>query len=366
MNVPFVDLTAQYERYKASLDRAMQNVIAETAFISGKYAAAFEHAFGEYTGHAHVLACANGTDAIELALDALGVGKGDEVIVPALSWISTAEVVGTRGATPVFVDIDETFTIDPTKIEERITERTKGIIPVHLYGCPADMPAIMRIAEQHDLFVIEDCAQAHGAMINDQMVSTFGIAGTYSFYPGKNLGAYGDAGGLVTDQEQIATTARMLANHGQPRKHEHLMEGRNSRMDGLQAAILTAKLPHLETWTEERIANAARYDALLQSNTDLTLPFTPNGRRHVYHLYVVQHDNRDGLSSYLNEQGIQTAVHYPTPMPLMPCYAHQGHTAADFPVAAAACERILSLPMFPELSEAQISYVAEKLADYGG
>lgn len=366
MHVPFVDLKAQYERYQTDIDRAIQSVISETAFISGKYATAFEQAFGAYTRHAHVLACANGTDAIELALDALGVTEGDEVIVPALSWISTSEAVGTRGATPVFVDIDETYTIDPLKIEERITERTKGIIPVHLYGCPANMPAIMKIAEAHDLFVVEDCAQAHGANINGQMVSTYGIAGTYSFYPGKNLGAYGDAGGLVTDQEEIADTARMLANHGQPKKHEHLKEGRNSRMDGLQAAILTAKLPHLETWTEERIQHARHYETLLQSNPDLTLPFTPENYRHVYHLYVIQHEDRDGLSRHLKNVGVQTSIHYPTPLPLLPCYEYQGHAAADFPVASKACERILSLPMFPELSQAQIGFVADQIATYGG
>lgn len=365
MKVPFVDLQAQYQRYKTEIDRAVSQVIHETAFISGKYATAFEYAFGEYTGLSHVVACANGTDAIEIALDALNVGKGDEVIVPALSWISTAEAVGTRGATPVFVDIDATYTIDPDKIEERITKRTKGIIPVHLYGCPANMPAIMAIAEKHNLFVLEDCAQAHGARINDQMVSTFGIAGTYSFYPGKNLGAYGDAGGVVTNHEQIAQKVRIIANHGQPKKHEHLIEGRNSRMDGLQAAILSAKLNHLDQWTEERIRNAQRYNEALIGFPNVTLPFTPEGFKHVYHLYVIRHNDRDGLAEHLHENGIATSVHYPTPMPLMPCYGHLGYTEEDFPVAALYAKEILSLPMYPEMTEEQVNYVAETIIAYG-
>lgn len=365
MNVPFVDLHAQYLRYRSEIDAAIASVIADTAFIGGWRIKTFEEDFSSYAQVAHTIGCANGTDSLEMILDALGVQAGDEIIVPALSWISTAEVVGTRGATPVFVDIDNTFTINPELIEERITPRTKGIIPVHLYGCPANMPRIMEIAEKHGLFVIEDCAQAHGARIDSQNVATFGIAASFSFYPGKNLGAYGDAGAVVTDHIELADRIRMIANHGQPKKHDHQIEGRNSRLDTLQAAILTAKLPYLPLWTAERQRNAARYNTLLQ-NSDLTLPFKPEGREHVYHLYVVQSNDRANLMKHLDEHNIGNAVHYPTPMPLMPCYAKFKHTAADFPVAIAACERIVSLPMYPELTEDQQHYVADVIQRFNG
>lgn len=363
MNIPFVDLHAQYLRYQKEIDAALADTIAKSAYIGGPAVKDFEAAFSAYSGVSQTIACANGTDSMEMLLDALGVGPGDEVIVPALSWISTAEVVGTRGATPVFVDIDESYTINPELIEASITERTRGIIPVHLYGCPADMPRIMEIAEKNQLFVIEDCAQAHGAAVAGQGVSQFGIAGSYSFYPGKNLGAYGDAGAVVTESEELAHQVRMLANHGQPKKHLHLMEGRNSRMDGLQAAVLNAKLPYLETWTEERRMNAARYHQALK-DLPLTLPHEPSDRRHVYHLYVIQSDRRDELMSHLQSQGVACAIHYPTPMPLMPCYAQRGWTVGDFPMAEKACKGILSLPLYPELSEEQIAYVAEQIARF--
>lgn len=363
MKIPFVDLHAQYLRYRQELDAAIAGTIETSAYIGGPAVKDFEAAFSDYCGVAQTIACANGTDSMEMLLDALGVGPGDEVIVPALSWISSAEVVGTRGATPVFVDIDESYTIDPKLIEARITARTRGIIPVHLYGCPADMPWIMEIAEKHQLFVIEDCAQAHGAAIAGRGVSQFGIAGSYSFYPGKNLGAYGDAGAVVTESEELARQVRMLANHGQPEKHQHLIEGRNSRMDGLQAAVLKAKLPHLETWTEERRMNAARYHQALK-DLPLTLPHEPSDRRHVYHLYVVHTERRNELMEHLQSNGVACAIHYPTPMPLMPCYAKGGWKAGDFPMAEKACEGILSLPMYPELREEQIAYVAEQIARF--
>lgn len=365
MNVPFVDLHAQYLRYRTEIDAAIAGVIADTAFIGGERIKNFESNFSNYTEVAHTIACANGTDSLEMILDALGVQAGDEIIVPALSWISTAEVVGTRGATPVFVDIDKTYTIDPELIEERITPRTKGIMPVHLYGCPANMPRIMEIAEKHGLFVIEDCAQAHGARVKQQNIATFGVAASFSFYPGKNLGAYGDAGAVVTDHIELADHIRMIANHGQPKKHDHQIEGRNSRLDTLQAAILNAKLPYLPLWTAERQRNAARYNTLLQAS-GLTLPFTPEEREHVYHLYVVQTESRTAFMKHLNDHNVGHAVHYPTPMPLMPCYAKFKHASADFPVAAAACARIVSLPMYAELSEEQQQYVADVIQRFNG
>jgi dTDP-4-amino-4,6-dideoxygalactose transaminase len=360
MNVPFVDLHRQYLRIKDEIDAAIAGVIQDSAYIGGDRVTQFEREFAEWLGVEHVVACANGTDSIEMLLDAFGVGPGDEVIVPALSWISTAEAVGTQGATPVFVDIDATYCIDATKIEEKITPRTKGIIPVHLYGCPANMPTIMAIAERHSLFVLEDCAQAHGAMINGQKVGTFGHAASFSFYPGKNLGAYGDAGGVATNDAETARKVRMIANHGQPQKHTHLIEGRNSRMDGIQAAVLLVKLRYLDQWTAERIEAAARYNELL-AQSGLTLPSTPEGCQHVFHLYVVQSDNRDALAIRLGQAGITTAIHYPQPMPVMECYRSLQIPIEDYSIAAAACQRILSLPMFAELTAEEQHFVAKSI-----
>ncbi len=361
MTVPFVDLHRQYLRHQAELDAAIAKVISETAFIGGRYADQFEADFAQWLGVEHVIGCANGTDAIEILLDAFGVGPGDEVIVPAMTWVSTAEAVGTRGARPIFVDVNETKTMDPERIAERITARTKGIIPVHLYGCPADMPRIMGIAEQHSLFVLEDCAQAHGATIKGQKIGTWGHAATFSFYPGKNLGAYGDAGGMVTNDNALATKARMIANHGQPKKHTHLLEGRNSRLDGLQGAILSVKLRHLDMWTAERQAHAAAYDVGLAS-AGLRLPVRPDRRTSVHHLYVIEHDDRDALREQLAAEGIQTAIHYPHALPTMPCYGEWNASAReDFPIATAMSDRIVSIPMFPELTEAERDHVIDNL-----
>lgn len=363
MTIPFVDLRAQYERYRDELDAAMANVMAETAFISGKHAAAFEQAFAKYAQRDHAIACANGTDSLEVLLDCLGLEAGDEVIVPALSWISTSEVVGTRGAKPVFVDIDASYTLDPAALEAAITERTVGVIPVHLYGRPANMPAIMAVAETHELWVLEDCAQAHGAEWNGQRIATFGDCASFSFYPGKNLGAYGDAGGMVTNDDAIARVARMICNHGQPQKHQHMMEGRNSRMDGLQAAVLNVKLQYIETWTEERRQVANWYRELLPGS-GVELPVEDGNHRVVYHLFVVQCDNRNGLRDHLKAHGISTGIHYPTPLPLMPCYAAFGLSAADFPVAARACDRMLSLPIYPEMTRDMVAHVAEHIRSF--
>ena len=363
MEIPFVDLHAQYMSLKPEMDNALAAVIAETAFISGKHAAKFEKAFAEYLGLPHVVACANGTDTLEILLQAMGVGPGDEVIVPALSWISTSEAVSTVGGTPVFVDVDEFATINVKLIEDAITERTKVIIPVHLYGQPADMPAIMEIAAKHKLLVLEDCAQSHGARINGQMVGTFGTASSFSFYPGKNLGAYGDAGGLATNDQALAEKCRMIANHGQKAKHQHFIEGRNSRMDGLQAAVLNVKLPHLDTWTDKRIENAGYYDSIL--NQEFVESFmVRDGARHVFHLYVIQTMERDALKSHLEAHGISVGIHYPTPLPLLDCYKHLNFTEADFPIASHICQSILSLPMYPELTKEQIDRVAEVIEGF--
>jgi dTDP-4-amino-4,6-dideoxygalactose transaminase len=359
MNIPFVDLKAQYFAIKESIDNAIAGVIGDSAFIGGEYVKKFENAFAAHLGAQHCIGCANGTDSIEILLKAFNIGKGDEVIVPALSWISTSEAVTAIGATPVFVDIEpDYYTIDVSRIEEKITPATKAIIPVHLYGHPADMPGLMKIAAKHNLYIIEDCAQSHDAEVASKKTGTWGNAASFSFYPGKNLGAYGDAGCMTTDNSEVAALARMIANHGQIKKHQHIIEGRNSRLDGLQAAILSAKLPHLNKWTEARIRNSGQYTQLLQRSS-LILPKTKKDARHVFHLYVVRVKNRDFVMAELKKNGIETFVHYPKALPFLKAYEYLKHVPQHFPVAAAAQDEILSLPMYPELSQPAIEYVAQ-------
>jgi dTDP-4-amino-4,6-dideoxygalactose transaminase len=357
MKIPFVDLYAQYLSIKNDIDTAIENVIKNSSYIGGSAVADFEKSFADYIGVTNVIGCANGTDSLEILLQSFGIGKGDEVIVPAASWISTSESVTAVGAIPVFVDIEEDyFTIDVSQIEKAITVNTKAIMPVHLYGHPADMSAIMQIAKKHNLIVIEDCAQAHGAAINGQKIGTFGHASSFSFYPGKNLGAYGDAGCMATNDIAIATKARMIANHGQQGKHNHLIEGRNSRLDGLYAAILSVKLPYIEKWTEARIKHAATYSLLLQSKKVFT-PKVKIGYTHVFHLYVIKSDERTELKNLLQQNQIETAIHYPTALPFLPCYESRNFQPKDFPVAFSCQSKILSLPMFAELTIDQIEKV---------
>ena len=360
MKVPFVDLKAQYLSIKDDLDAAIATVVAETAFVSGRYAAAFESEFAEYLGARHCVAVANGTDAIEIALRSVGVEPGDEIILPANTFIATAEGVSNIGAIPIFVDIDPIyFNIDPAKIEEKITPRTRAIIPVHLYGLPAEMDEILRIARTHDLKVVEDCAQAHGSTYKGKRVGTFGAAATFSFYPSKNLGAFGDAGAIVTNDGETASRARLIANHGQAAKNRHTIIGRNSRMDGIQAAVLSVKLRHLETWLEARRSHAARYSELLGDR--FAVPAAPECSRHTYHLYVTRVPNRDGVVGQLSAAGIETGIHYPTPIPFMEAYADLGYKPEDLPVAAAQMDELLSLPMYAELTDEMIEYVCDNL-----
>ena len=364
MKIPFVDLYAQYQSIKTAIDAAIEKTIVSSSYIGGAAIKDFEQAFSTYTGVKHVVACANGTDSMEIILKAWGIGEGDEVIVPAHSWISTSEAVGNVGATPVFVDVEaDYFTMDVSLIEKAITSRTRVIIPVHLYGHPADMPAIMLLAVKHQLKVLEDCAQSHGASINGKKTGTFGHAASYSFYPGKNLGAYGDAGCMATNDDALAETIRMIANHGQKGKHNHVMEGRNSRLDGLQAAILSAKLPHLEEWTTARINNAAQYTKLLQGSSVKT-PIVKAGYKHVYHLYVIKTANRKELIESLKENDIETAIHYPTALPFLPCYANRNYRPEDFPVAFANQSQILSIPLFAELSAIQIENITSLIHSF--
>lgn len=361
MRVPFVDLKAQYSSIKDEVGEAIMRVVDQTAFVAGKYATTFESEFAEYIGASNCVAVANGTDAIEIALAALGIGHGDEVIVPANTFFATAEAVANIGAEVVFVDCEPNFyNIDTTKIEEKITPRTKAIVPVHLYGLPAEMDAVMQIASKHGLKVIEDCAQAHGAKCKGRTVGTFGDAATFSFYPGKNLGAYGDAGAIVTNDDEIAERCRLIANHGQPTKYRHTIIGRNSRMDGIQAAVLSVKLRHLDGWLDARRANAARYNSLL-AQTGIALPTTPENFTHTYHLYVIRLKTRDAVAAKLNEAGIDTGLHYPTALPFLEVYADKNYQPSDFPVAHSQMGELLSLPMYAELTDEMIEYVCENL-----
>jgi dTDP-4-amino-4,6-dideoxygalactose transaminase len=354
MPVPFADLRLQYQNIKAEIDGAIAAVIGDSAFIRGSHVDAFEQEFARAADIKHCVSCANGTDALYLAMAALKVRPGDEVITTAHSWISTAAMITHAGATPVFCDTDGlTFTIDPAAIEAAITPRTVGIIPVHLYGQPADMDAIMAIARKHKLWVVEDCAQAHLARYDGQPIGTFGIAATYSFYPGKNLGAMGDAGAVVTDDNELAEQMAMLARHGGLVKHQHQIEGINSRLDGLQAAILSAKLPHLPAWTAARQQAAGVYDAGLNQIEGIEVPQVGKDRSHVYHLYTIKHPRRDALAAHLNKNGVQTAINYPTALPFLAAYARFKHRPEQFPNAYRDQSRILSLPMFAEITPMQ-------------
>jgi dTDP-4-amino-4,6-dideoxygalactose transaminase len=361
MRVPFVDLSAQYQAHRADFDGAVAAVIQANAFIGGKPVQEFERAFADAYGVRHCVACGNGTDAIYIVLRMLGVGPGDEVITSAASWISTSETISQAGATPVFVDVDEHFLIDVDLLEKAITPRTRAVIPVHLYGQAAQMERIAALCRTNNLRLIEDCAQAHFAQWAGRRVGTFGDAGTFSFYPGKNLGAWGDAGAIVTNDDELARLSRMYSNHGALVKHQHEMEGINSRMDGLQAALLTAKLRFINSWTSARQRVAAQYDRLLAGVGDLEVPTVRAGATHVYHLYVVRTAHRDELRAFLTEQGIETAIHYPTALPLLPAYKRLGVPPGSIPRAAGNQHRILSLPIYPELRSDMIEFVVESI-----
>jgi len=361
--VRFVDLSEQYKSNRQAIDAAIAQVIADSSFIRGPFVERFEREFAEFLGVRHCISCGNGTDAIYIALRALGLEPGDEVITTAHSWISTSETITQAGGRVVFVDTDGvTFTIDPALIEAKVTPRTRGLIVVHLYGQPADLDPILAIAARHNLWVIEDCAQAHGATYGGRKVGTFGTIATFSFYPGKNLGAMGDAGCLVTNSDRLASFAGSFARHGGKGVHE--MEGINSRMDGLQGAVLSAKLPHLAAWNAARRNIAARYDRLLHGVGDVEVPHQAPGREHVYHLYVVRTRHRDRLRAFLADRGIETGINYPCALPLLKAYARLDHTPEDFPRAYADQSRILSLPIYPEMTDQLVDHVAGQIADH--
>lgn len=360
--IPFADLYSQYQSIKSEIDDAIAAVIRESAYIRGPYVERFEAEFAEVIGVPHCISCGNGTDALYIAMHALGVEPGDEVITTAHSWIATSETITQAGGQVVFCDTErDSFNIDVTQVEAKITHRTVGIIPVHLNGLPANMDAIMAIAQKHKLWVIEDCAQAHLAKHRGRQVGTFGQAATFSFYPGKNLGAMGDAGAIVTADQELARRMAMFARHGGLRKGDHQIEGINSRLDGLQAAILSVKLRHLPEWTRTRQLKAAIYDSMLGQAKGLSTPQRIDELEHVYHIYAVRHERRDEMAKMLSEQGIQTGINYPVALPFLPAYERFGHVPADFPNAWHNQFRVLSLPLYPEITDEQQSLVAQSV-----
>ena len=364
MNIPLVDLKTQYLSIKPEIDSAIQRVIDNTAFIMGKEVAQFEEAFAEYCGAKYAVGVSSGTGALFLALLAHGVGPGDEVITTPFTFFATGESISTVGATPVFVDIDPvTYNIDPNLIEAAITPRTKAIMPVHLYGQPADMDAINAIAAKHGLAVIEDAAQAHGSRYNGQRAGVLGDSACFSFYPSKNLGCYGDGGAVVTNDPKVAEEVAKLRNHGRMTKYEHDELGYGHRLDGIQAAILGAKLPHLDDWNAGRRDRAARYNDLL-ADLPVTTPWNLPNTEPVYHCYTIRLEegfDRDAVVQQLKDNGVGVGVHYPIPLHLQPAYDFLGLPEGSYPVSEQASRQVLSLPLYAELTDEQQDYVVEVL-----
>ena len=417
MQVPFLDLKAQYKQIESEVVPSVTEAMAEGMFIGGPQVLGFEEEFAHYCDSKYCIGVGSGTDALRFALMAAGIGPGDTVITVPNTFIATTEAISQVGAIPVFVDVDpQTYTMDPQKLEQLLNEkytqlnlsrlssrssrsyqgeildrdersgfhrdqpkkpntpnklnqpkkphRLRAIIPVHLYGQPADMDPILEIARQYGLVVIEDACQAHGALYKNRKVGSLSTAGCFSFYPGKNLGAFGEAGAVVTRDEEMAKKMRMIRDHGQAKKYFHDLEGYNGRLDAIQAAVLRIKLKRLKDWNQSRRKNAALYNELLQDVPGITLPVEAEFAESVYHLYVILADNRDGLQKFLSEKGISTGLHYPLPLHLQKAYAYLGYAMGDFPVAEHAAERLLSLPMYPELTEEQIEYVCTSIKEY--
>ncbi|MFY7964208.1 MAG: DegT/DnrJ/EryC1/StrS family aminotransferase [Chitinophagaceae bacterium] len=364
-NIPLVNLKSQYLKIKNEMDQAIFDVIDQTAFINGQAVQDFENQFAKLYKANYCVPVANGTDAIYIVLKKLGIKDGDEVITTANSWISSSETITQVGAKPVFVDINPDFyTIDENKIEAAISKNTKAIIPVHIQGQSCEMGSIMALAKKYNLHIIEDCAQAHFTEYYEQHVGLFGDASTFSFFPGKNLGAYGDAGGILTNNERLALNCKMFARHGALKKHEHEIEGINSRLDTIQAAILNVKLPYILEWTSKRIENASLYNKYLADVKEIVCPKVRPNTKHSFHLYVIRTKKREKLALYLKEKGIETAVHYPVALPNMKAYQYLNYKPTDFPIATAYQELMLSLPMCPELNEEQIVYIANCIKQF--
>ncbi len=364
MKVPLIDLAVQHRNLRDEINAAIQDVLERADFILGQDVHKLEEEFAAYCGTRYAVGVDSGLSALELGLRALGVGAGHEVIVPAHTFTATAAAVTLAGATPVFVDVDpDTWTIDPKQIEDAITPRTRAILPVHLYGLPADMHMILGIAEKYELLVVEDACQAHGAKYKGHRAGSMGNAAGFSFYPTKNLGGCGDGGMVTTNDQGVAETVRALRNCGQRAKNVHELTPFNHRLDNLQAAILRVKLPYLDQWIEARRRIAGLYRELLVES-DVRLPAQPPGYHHVYHLFVIRSRSRDALQAYLKDRGIGTALHYPAPVHLQPFYAEGNDRRGEFPISEGLCQEILSLPMYPEMTDEQVNYVAEGIKHF--
>lgn len=362
--IPFVDLQRQYKEIQNGIDKAIKDVLETSQFILGSQLEKFEGGFAKFCGVKYAVGMGSGLTALELGMRALGVGVGDEVITPVNSFIASSSAISFTGATPIFVDcLEDTFNIDIKKAEKLITKRTKAIMPVHLYGQLANMEEVMRFAKKYKLFVIEDACQAHGASFKDRKSGSFGHVTAFSFYPGKNLGAYGDGGALVTNSAKIAEVVRTMRNYGQKEKYNHIFLAWNSRLDTIQAAILRIKLKHLDKWNKGRLEYAKLYNSLLK-NLPIILPKIFPNYTHVFHLYVIRVKEREKLSKYLKEKGIATGIHYPIPIHLQKAYKNLGYKKGDFTVAEKLADEILSLPMYPELKKAEVKYICKQIASF--
>ena len=362
MKVPFLDLKSQYNSIKDEINIAIDNVIDKTAFAGGPFVAQFEKEFAEFCDCQYAIGVGSGTEALWLTLLALGIGEGDEVITAPTTFIATAEAISFSGARPVFVDVDEhTYNMNPDLLEAAITPKTRAILPVHLFGQATDMDPVMEIARAHGLFVIEDACQAHGGKYKERRTGSIGDAGAFSFYPGKNLGAYGEAGAIVTNNSDLAAKIQMFRDHGQAKKYYHGMIGWNARMDGIQGAVLSVKLKHIEAWNEARRENAHLYSKLLSDTDGIITPQDVDYAGHVYHIYAIRVQNRDALINALTEKDIHCGIHYPIPVHLQDAYSFLGLNKGSFPVAEKCAGEFISLPMFPELTETQIEYVADNI-----
>jgi dTDP-4-amino-4,6-dideoxygalactose transaminase len=363
MPIPFLDLKAHHQAVRVEIEEAIREVIDAGAFAGGPFVEQFEKEFAAFCGTSHAVGVGSGTDALWFALLGLGIGPGDEVITVPMTFMATAEAISFCGATPVLVDIEaRTYTMDPDRIERAITPRTKAIIPVHLYGQTADMDPILEIAKRHRVHVIEDACQAHGAEYKGRKAGSMGVAGCFSFYPGKNLGAFGEAGAVVTSDKSLTRTMQMLRDHGQERKYHHALVGWNGRMDGIQAAVLRVKLKRLAEMNKSRRVHARHYKELLAPFPKVTLPSEAEEGAHVYHVFSVRVQDRDRVMKSLSDRGIGCGVHYPIPIHLQPAYKSLGYKPGDFPVAEQCAEEFLSLPMFPEMTDVQVKDVVRELS----
>lgn len=366
MQIPLVDLKANYLAHKVEIQKAIQKVINTTSFILGPSLVEFEDNFAKFCEVRYCIGVDSGLSALELSMQALGIGTGDEVITPVNSFIASSSAISLTGAKPVWVDIDpETFNIDPNKIEEKITKKTKAIIPVHLYGQPAQMDKISKIAKKHNLFVIEDACQAHGAKFKGRMIGSIGDIAAFSFYPGKNLGAFGDGGAITTNSKRLAELVSQLRNYGQKEKYKHICIAGNHRLDSLQAAVLNVKLKYLQESNKKRMKIAQKYLELLQG-LPIVLPVFPKNTTHVFHLFVIKVESRDKLFNYLKSKRIQCGIHYPVPIHLQPAYEKMFKTKKRFPVTEKISKKIISLPIYPELSEEQQLYIVTQIKKFFG